>query len=77
MYVAPHPLEVLGHIAQQYAGMRESDRIERQAQENIGKQGEGRSAFMDALIRMLRQRQVGGGPQTPQGDYGTPQGGDL
>lgn len=70
MYVAPHPLEVLAHVAKQYAGMRESDRIDRQAQSNIGTQEQGRSTYMDALLRqqkmleLLRMRQAG---MTPPG----------
>src|SRR5207302_5159151 len=30
MYTAPHPLEVIGHLAQQYAGLRQGDTLRQQ-----------------------------------------------
>jgi len=55
MYVAPSPFEVLAHVAQQYAGHKESQDIDTQAQKNIEEQTKGRGVYGTALLRLIHQ----------------------
>lgn len=55
MYTAPHPLEVLGHLGQQFAGYRASQDIDTQAQKNIEEQTKGRGIYGTALLRIINQ----------------------
>jgi hypothetical protein len=76
MYVAPNPLEILGHVAQQYEGLKGQRDVDAQSKELMTQQTAGRNRYFQLLQRMLAGQ---GGVAAPgaAGDTGSPEGGDY
>jgi len=70
MYTAPHPLEVLGHLATQYLGQKQAQDVNEKTQELLKQQTSGRMLYW---MKKLRGEQgTSGLPGAPGAEEGGP-----